>query len=538
MRFKKRKQKTIIGIDIAERSVKLVELKKSPLGVALLNYTIAEIETQGATDRTGAITNTVKKIQLELGIEESEVYAAVSGPGVSIRRIMVPEMPEAELRGAVRWEAKNLIPFPLENVALDYYVIGKVMDKGIEKLDIIVVAAQEDVLGKQIRILEEGGLKPSGITVNSFALWDAVKKAIPFNEGEVIALIDIGAEAASINLFKSNILQFTREISVAGESITKAMTGMLISDQYQMSLTYEQAEKIKTEHGIPKEGTLEKTEDGIPLGQILEIIKPTLRRMLNEILRSFDYYKEQFRTPKIDRVFLTGGSSKLKNLEEFISSGLGIKVEAINPLQNINVDLKFSKEMDKLREASPKLALALGLALGEAKNLNLIHIKKAAAKRIEFDKILQVVRVPSATLIVGVLLIISAAFGYNIYLGTQVNRYAKELEGKRVILNDLKKLAERRSIIEKISKEEARVRETLSNLGITIPNGIALSKLTYTNSSRTMNIKGEALSTALVGKFLKNLEDSPYFSSITLHETRKQTKGEGKVTFAMTFKVN
>ena len=167
-----------------------------------------------------------------------------------------------------------------------------------------------------------------------------------------------------------------------------------------------------------------------------------------------------------------------------------------------------------------------------------MYVKKAAAKRIEFDKILQAVRVPSATLIVGVLLIISAAFGYNIYLGTQVNRYAKELEGKRVILNDLKKLAERRSIIEKISREEARVRETISNLGITIPNGIALSKLTYTNSSRTINIKGEALSTALVGKFLKNLEDSPYFSSITLHETRKQAKGEGKVTFAMTFKVN
>ena len=187
MKFKKKKQKTIIGIDIAEKSVKLVELKKSPLGVALVNYAIKEVEPQGTEDKTAAMVNTVKKIIMEIGIEEADVYSAVSGPGVSIRRIMVPEMPEAELRGAVRWEAKNLIPFPLENVALDYYVIDKVVDKGIEKLDIIVVAAQQDILNQQTKIIEEAGLKPTGITVNSFALWDVVKKAVPFNEGEIIA---------------------------------------------------------------------------------------------------------------------------------------------------------------------------------------------------------------------------------------------------------------------------------------------------------------------------------------------------------------
>ncbi len=540
IKISKKKPKTYIGLDLDEKSIKLVELKKSPLGVALVNYAIKEVEGGEEADKTSAVIKTVKKIRSELGLEETEVFSSVSGPGVSIRRIVVPDMPEEELRGAVRWEAKNLIPFPLESVVLDYYVIGKVQDKGVEKLDIIVVAVQEDVLNKQIRILEESGLKPIGITVNSFALWDVVKKEVPFKEGEVIALIDIGAEAASINLFKNNILQFTREISVAGENITKAMTGMLISDQYQLSLTYEQAEKIKLGYGIPKEGTLEKTSDGIPLSQILEIIKPTLRRMLNEILRSFDYYKEQFREAKIDRVFLAGGSSKLKNLEEFLSAGLGIKVEVVNPLQNINIDLKLSKEMEKLREVAPRLTLAIGLALGEAKTLNLVHVKKAAVKLIDFDKILESVRVPSAAIVAGILIILCAAFGYNYYLGRQLKYYNKELESKRTILRDLKVLSERRAIIEKISKEETRVREILSNLGATIPAGISLLELDYINSKRSMNIRGESLNTTLVGIFLKNLEDSPYFSNVVLHETRKgrEEEGQTKALFIISFKVD
>jgi len=537
IRISKKKPKTFIGLDIDEKSIKLIELKKSPLGIALVNYATKDVEMAGEGSKITSIAKTIRRIIDENGIEENEVYSAVSGPGVSIRRITVPEMPDEELKGAIRWEAKNLIPFPLESVVLDHYVIGKVVEKGVQKLDIIVVAAKEDVLSEQVKIIEEAGLKVAGITVNSFALWEVVQKEVSSSEGEVIALIDIGAEAASINLFKNNVLQFTREISVAGENITKAMTGMLVSEQQQLSLTYEQAEKIKIEYGIPKEGSLEKTSDGIPLNQVLEIIKPTLRRMLNEILRSFDYYKEQFREPKIDRVFLAGGSSKLKNLEEFLGTGLGIKVEVVNPLQNINIDLKIPKE--PLREMAPRLTLAIGLALGEAKTLNLIHVKKEAIRRFDFEGVLEAVRVPSAAIVAGILIIVMTALGYNFYLGRQVRKYSRELESKRSILRDLKTLSERRAIIEKISKEEARVREILSDLGTTIPGGISLLNLSFNNSSKQIDINGESLNNPLVGRFLKNLEDSPYFTNVILHETRKGKLEEGGTTvlFKMSFKV-
>lgn len=521
-----KKRKTAIGLDVDDKSVKVVEIRHSVGGSAVTKYAIADVVPfSPAEDKATSISNTIKKVFAEHSIDAGEVFSAVSGPGVSIRRITVPQMPEEELYGAVKWEAKNLIPFPMDAVTLDYYIIGKVTEKGTEKLDVIVVAAQDEVINHQIKIIEGAGLKVAGVTATPFAIWDVLKRNISPKEGEVIALIDIGAEAASINLFKGNILQFTREISVAGESVTKAMTGVLISDQWQLSLTYEQAEKIKVSYGIPREDSQDKTPEGIPLTQILEVMKPTLRRMLNEILRSFDYYKEQFREPKISKVFLAGGSSKIKNLEEYLSTGLGTKVEVVNPLQGIAVSLGEEGSAKELAEVSPRLTLALGLALGEARSLNLVRAKKPAKKGVELGELFGAVKIPNASLIAAIVVVLIFLMGYNFYLGRKAAHYRAELESKKAILTDLKLLAERRDIINRVQMEETHVRETLEQFNGTIISGITLTQITYNNSGRTLKVAGLAQSPRTVGRFMTTLEESPYFSKVNLIESR--AAGEG-----------
>lgn len=540
MPAKKPLKKTVIGLDVDEKSVKLVEIKKTPQGSTLTNFVIEEIPAASTEDKATQIAKTIRKVVAENAIEAGEVYTAVSGPGVSIRRITVPEMPEDELFGAVRWEAKNLIPFPLESVTLDFYTIGKIVEKGVPKLDIIIVAAQTEAINNQQRSIEGSGLKVSGVTATPFALWDILKRNVSLKGDEVIALVDIGAESASINLFKNNILQFTREISVAGDSITKAMTGVLISDQWQLSLTYEQAEKIKIDWGIPREDSQEKTAEGIPLSQILEVMKPTLRRMLNEILRSFDYYKEQFREEKINKVFLAGGSSKLKNLEDYLTAGLGVKVEIVNPLENLSISIPDSSKLSLLKDVSPRLALALGLGLGEAHTLNLIHVKKPVKKGLDveqFGKLFEGMEAPVMTWAIPLVLILVLILGYNFYLGRMLSYYRSEVESKQAILQDLRSLAERKDIIDKISKEETKLRETLSLFNTTIPQGIELSQLSYDNGSRRINISGTATAPKLVGKFLRSIEDSPDFSNATLIESRGNPDGGG-MTFRMSLHVD
>jgi len=535
-------KKAIVGLDVDEKSVKLIQLKRTPMGFALMNYAVADVAPASPNqDKISAIGSTIRRVMSNLSIEATEVFTAISGPGVSIRRITVPQMPEEELYGAIRWETKNLIPFPLDAVTLDYYIIGKVLDKGAEKLDVIVVAAQDEVINRQIRMIEAAGLRVAGVTANPFALWDVLRRNVPPKSDDVIALIDIGAESASINLFKNNVLQFTREISVAGESITKSMTGVLISDQWQLSLTFEQAEKIKLEHGIPAEDAQGKTSEGIPLSQILEAMKPTLRRMLNEILRSFDYYKEQFREARINKVYLAGGSSKLKNLEQYLSDGLGTKVEVVNPLKGVGLELSDRSSAEGLRDAAPRLTLALGLAIGEAKNLNLVHVKKPTKKSVgmELGKFFEGVSVPVMSWAPAVIGVVIAALVFNIYLGRRVNYYRTQLESKRAILTDLKFLAERREIISRITKEESHLRETLNQFHTTIPGGVVLLQLSYENSGRSMKVAGTSPNVNLIGKFLKTLDDSRHFSDVRLIETRKGIGDQENVMgFDMSFHVD
>jgi Tfp pilus assembly protein PilN len=128
---------------------------------------------------------------------------------------------------------------------------------------------------------------------------------------------------------------------------------------------------------------------------------------------------------------------------------------------------------------------------------------------------------------------------YNVYLGRKVNYYRNELNSKRAILNDLKTLSERREIAARIAREESKLRETLSLFDSTIPGAVTLTKLSYDNAARKMNISGITNNISLVGRFLTNIENSPSFSRAVLIETKKGLgDNTGAMGFDMTFHVD
>jgi len=522
---KKKKSKQIkssIGLDIDDKSVKFITVSEETDKKIITKFSIKEIPP--AEDRIAATSNVIKEIIAQEKIEPgSKVYTCVYGVGPTIRRITLPIMPDAEIPEAVKWEVRNLIPFSIESAVIDYYKIGKVTEKSVEKFDILAAAVQNEILDKLLNICAHAGLQLEGISPIPFALWNFVKESIKFEENEVIAIIDIGAEAASINLFKNNILQFTRDITVAGDSITKAMTGMLVADDWQLNLSYEQAEDIKIKYGIPAEGTTEKTQDGIPLIHILEMISPTLRRLRNEILRSFDYYKDQFREEKISKVFLTGGSSKLKNLDSYLSDALAIKVEALDPLKGIQLDDGLKAQEEKLIEYLPRLSLSIGLALGHAEMINFLKVRKpAAGTGLQLPDFLKNVKLPPKALIAVGVLFLSLMVGYNYYLGVKRTQYQNELRNKQIILADIKALHERKAVLAEIAQKETQVRNILAQLTGTFPKGVVLTNLIYENNNRQIWLSGTVTYPGLVGQLIKNIENSGYFRDVKLLEIKKQ----------------
>ncbi|MFH1709642.1 MAG: type IV pilus assembly protein PilM [bacterium] len=532
-------ENTAIGLDIDEKSVKFVKLKKTDRDVTLLKYAVREIPL--SDDKVKAISILLKDL-FKTEKPETEVYVCAFGTNISLKRLTIPVMPDEEIADALKWEAKNIVPFPMKNSAIDFFKIGKVSDKAVEKYDIMFAVAGEELLNFLASISKESAVRFSGISIIPLALCAVLNQSKKIEKDKINAIIDFGAEAASINIFKGDTPNFTREITVAGDSLTKAMTGLLVADQWQLNLTYEQAEEIKKKYGIPKKDTAEVTDSGIPLVHIHEMMAPTLQRLQNEIIRSFDYYKEEFRTEKIDNIFLTGGGSRLKNLEEFLSNALGTKVEMIDPVENIKVDPASGIDAADLKEASSRLALAVGLALEQSEKINFQRTNEAPSKFKGLEKIFKKininfnVKVPVNIAIWSAAAVIALAVIYNFYLIGVREHFKKEIASKQAILTDVKALVEKRAILEQISREETHIRETLSQITRALPAGIVLTNLKYDNSKHQIWLTGEAKTTNIVGKLLKNFEDSPNFKKTLLIEARKAVvESVQKIIFKITF---
>ncbi|MFH0887563.1 MAG: pilus assembly protein PilM, partial [bacterium] len=344
----------------------------------------------------------------------------------------------------------------------------------------------------------------------------------------------------TISIFRDGILQFTREIIIAGESITRSLTGVLISDQWQMSLTYDEAEKIKREYGIPAKGTTDKTPGGIELAHISEVIRPVLGQFLNEISRSFDYYRDHFQDAGISKVILSGGGAKMKGIEKFLSDGLNLPVETINPLQGIYFD---PQQVDTIfvRDAALRLAAAISLASGKAGTINFYKTKAASAlSQIDFgplNEYLQKIQISQAGWVGAAVVVVLLTFLYYWNLEATIGRYREEVASKKTIMNDLKSLAQRREVIEQIKALRTDIRSTLFKLTEIIPQGVFFTTLDYDNSTKAFASNGTATQPTNVGTFLKNLEDSPYFSGPVLKNIKRAGEdGAANMTYEMGFK--
>ena len=528
-----KKQKNLVGLDVSGGYVRLSELKLDEKGVTLENYVVSNIPAAKEKEDKNSVTiRVLKEAFLKLSSNKKDVFAVISGPDVSIRKIFLPKLSGKDLAEAIKWETKTHFPFPVDKVVIDHHIIGKAQDKGSEKLDTWIVAAQKDLIAQNNIIFEKAGINLSGISVPPFAAWNLLKTENQLKENTITVFISIGSDITGISIFNGQTLEFYREISIAGNNITNAMVGLFVADNWQMNINYEQAEIIKKQYGIPAEGTEEKSSDGVPLSNILQIIKPVLRRFLNDVLRSFDYYKEQYNRDKIDRVIISGGSSKLLNLAYYLSSGLGIKVEPLTKLHNIKLGSKI--DVKKAAEDLPHLSTSIGLALSKALEINLITKKK---ETFRFSLPATSAKVPALT---GAALLV-VFFAVSVFTGYQMNKnigyYSSQLEEKKVLLSDLKILSERRAILAKIEKEQVPLRSVLAELTNILPPGVVLNSFAFINASKDLTISGSAPSVNAIGALLKNVEASAMFSKTVLIEAKKSPAGTDD-TFSMTFAVD
>ena len=272
-------QKATVGLDIGSSIVKAVQLRRSGKGIELEKFGIAEIYPGG--DKKAAAESVrelkiaaVRKALQSANISAKQAITAVSGESIIVRYIQLPDMPEDELKNALKWEAEEYIPFHIDEVNIDSIILGKAGEGG--KVDVLLVSAKKELVNEHIDLVRAVGLTPLIIDVDSFAFLNCFEVNYQPNPTDVIALINIGAEITSINIYIGGISRFSRDISIAGDTITTSI-------QSRLGISFVQAEEMKIAAGAPVPSEEAEAEGPAESG-LLDTIRGTVEKITGEEL--------------------------------------------------------------------------------------------------------------------------------------------------------------------------------------------------------------------------------------------------------------
>ena len=464
-----------IGLDIGSYSIKIVGLKIASKGPFLTALGMKEIPRRKDDGDIDSLIETLQSLLKEVSLKAKKVRLTVSGKGVNLLRLPLPSMPRAELLEAIRWEIKDRLPFPVETARIDFYILDEFVEEGVKKLDLMVVACPTALIDRTLSVAEGAGLQASHLDVSPFALWSAFALNDRAGKEEVVALIDLGSEKTGIHLFKDGGLQFSREVTPAGEDITRAISEGL-GHEADSGLLYEQAEKIKHEVGIHLEkddsetsGEVlrpvdpiklqEEPQDG-PTTQLISFwMRPILERLASEISRSLDYYRSQFNVERVNRVLLTGGGANLKNMTAYLSHELRLPVEPFDPIREIPFDAK-KIGVSLVDQRGCDFTVALGLALPEPERIELLPAREPLWSRVRFQALIPIL-IP---------LIVLLGFSGIIWkMNREVATLKKDLEVKIGQVKDLETLRTKLALLkekEEKMKQDLRFLSVLSAVSI------------------------------------------------------------------------
>jgi type IV pilus assembly protein PilM len=211
-------------------------------------------------------------------------------------------------------------------------------------MDVMLVAVKKDVINDYTTVINEAGLTPVVIDVDSFALENMMEINYPVTPGETVAVVNVGASITSISVIVSGLTIFTRSIPMGGNQFTEEI-------QRQLNVSFNDAENLKI-------GSTEAESD---MTSLLAAIDTVSTNLAFEIKRSLDFFLGGTQGAYVNKIYLSGGSSKIEGLQQLMQDKTGIPVEMVYPFKNIEISVKgYDEEM--LKDVAPFFGVAVGLA--------------------------------------------------------------------------------------------------------------------------------------------------------------------------------
>ncbi|PLX74875.1 MAG: pilus assembly protein PilM [Desulfuromonas sp.] len=342
------KKKDIIGIDIGASSVKLVQLRESKGVYHLSSLGIAPLPSEaivdGAVMDSSSVVEVVDNLVQSLKLKTKNIATSISGHSVIIRKIQMSIMTEEEMEASIQWEAEQYIPFEISEVNIDFQILGPDPNDP-SQMNVILVAAKKDFVNDYVAVFSECGLTSSVMDIDCFAMENAFEANYDIGEGEIVALVNMGASAMNVNVLKDGVSVFTRDITVGGSMFNEEL-------QKRLGISDEDAETMKLGGNV----------DGVDKSSFDEILSDATENLLQEVQRSLDFFSATASDEKIEKVYITGGVSRFPKIKDLLGQRLDLPVDLLDPFNQIVVDEK-SFDVEYIGAIGPLMSVAVGLAM-------------------------------------------------------------------------------------------------------------------------------------------------------------------------------
>ena len=346
----KTKSPALIGVDIASTSIKLVELTQTGKGTYRLErYAIEpltkDLVADGNIANLDQVSDALKRGWKRLGSRNRNVAMSLPAAMVITKKIIVPSgQKEEELELTVEAEANQYIPFALDEVNLDFQILGPAPNNP-DEVEVLIAASRKEKVEDRVAIAEAAGLKPRVMDVESYAtqeVFSLISPSLPANgRDQNIALVDIGAHVTHFYVMRNGQFLFSRDQAFGGNQLTQDI-------QRAFNLSPEEAESAKKNQGLPE------TYDN-------DVLQPFMETLALEITRALQFFFTSTSHNQVDQIVLAGGCAALPGIDELVSKRAGVATAIANPFASMQASDRIRPR--QLAQDAPMLLIATGLAL-------------------------------------------------------------------------------------------------------------------------------------------------------------------------------
>ncbi len=345
----KPKAPPVVGLDISSTAVKLLELGRSGDKIRVESYAVEPLPANSVIEKNisdvEAVGEAIKRAMKRSGSRCKHAAAAVAGSAVITKTISMPaNLSDDEMEQDIQNEADQYIPYPLEEVNLDFEVLGQ-SENDPDRVEVLLAASRSENVEIRVAAIEEAGLKARIMDVEAYAMENVFQMLAPTmpDQGidQTIAIVDVGATMTTLNVLHDLKTIYTREQVFGGKQLTEEI-------QRRYGLSYEEAGMAKRQGGLP--------DNYVP-----EVLEPFKEAMTQQVSRSLQFFFSSSQYSNVDHIILAGGSAMLPGIDEMIANKLGVHTSVANPFTNMTLASKVKAQ--SLSNDASSLVIACGLAM-------------------------------------------------------------------------------------------------------------------------------------------------------------------------------